>query len=241
MITKLAICDLLSSLLDRWEDAIHLNHAQRANVEIGGLMVARRLRRGICRSNAEGLLGIWVACNPDTDLGETVNRCRITFNDIYDETEDDEAGDSLFVRPTAGSDADGGVQDRNCRWGTTGDAFRCFLYDVALAEGSLDNIDPDGAGSRTPLAAAFVSFTHNSMKYAVFPASLTGYSETLIRAVPSRVEARLSTLGDLPGTENDGKGWFAGSVNDQYLYWETCTSPDPSTQPQVMTCTWSQL
>ena len=164
----------------------------------------------------------------------------------------DEDGDSLRISRVAelGLDADGGVQDRRCRWGTDGTPFDCYWYDITNAEGNATVYSADGTQEQcstekspgcsglwyriTPLPLGFVSFTDtDGTKYAAFPANDigeagtgTGYSATLIRGVPANKYARESRLGD-------GHGWFVGVVGTKVLYIEAC--------PASGSCSWHRV
>ena len=125
--------------LDTWDDAVALNHAERADIKKGGVVVADHIADEFCAGKA--IFGIWVGCK------ETVNgnrNCLETFGDIYDKD-----GDSLWVVATEGSQSDGGVQDRMCLWDSAQPApgdrgFECFLYDHRLHEGNMDDRWPEG-------------------------------------------------------------------------------------------------
>ena len=216
--------------LDRMDKVRRLNHAERADITNGGLEVAKKLRYFYCRYRKVSGLGTWVACN--AKQGETKNRCVATYKEIYDEM-----NDSLFVKPTSGTDVDGGIVERECRWGTDGDPMTCYIYDVNdRAQGSMDRralSGGSGTNPLTPLAAPFISFTDpaDKIKYAVFPASYTGYTKTLIRVVKETVEARYSKLG------SNRDGWYVGAVKGRSLYIKACV-PSESGPP---TCTWTRL
>ena len=222
--------------LDSWSKVSQLNHAQRVNIDTVGPIIAEYLGDALCGSNYIGSLGIWVGCNPET--AEDMNKCDVTFQDMYDSSED-----TLFVRRVDGSSVDGGgLEKRRCRWGNAAD-FNCYWFDITQAEGYADVLWPDGwkqdsvwlSGTRTeadgphpnrtPLAAPFVSFTDpaDSRRYAVFP----GYDTTLIRGVAAGESARKSTLGP------ESNGWFVGTVDGRALEIKTCSAPG--------SCTWDEV
>ena len=227
--------------LDRWPKTIDLNHAERANVETGGKKVAEHFLDGLCKPDPLYNFGPWVAC-------WSSSRCIDTYRDIYDEKRD-----SLFVKPTAGSSPDGGIQTRHCKWDVGGEIIQCYLYDMRRAEGTADRRYPDGYTpdsawrkehnseqhgphpNRTPLPAPFVSFTDDGAKYAVFSSESTGYDVTLIRAVPTGVEARLSTLGP------DNNGWFTNTVDDMELFMETCKVSGAGAESGGIACEWTRM
>ena len=72
----------------------------------------------------------------------------------------------------------------------------------------MDVKDKNGVGSRTPLAAPFISFTDpkSKAKLAVFLRSKTGYTNTIIKAVP---EGR--------GARDDDDGWHDNTYNGKTL------------------------
>jgi len=175
--------------LDTWSASLDLNHAQRASTSTGGLRVARYLRDGYCAGTSTlkaRFNGNWYACRTD--------KCWNTYNAIYHDS-----NDSLYVTLTSGTDWDGGVQSRLCRWGT-GSSWTCYLYDVQLHQGQMDMSDPNGDGSRTPLAIQFLSFTTSSIKRAVWLRGSSGYDKEIIKAVRTSEGARQSSLYD--------NGWY---------------------------------
>ena len=141
----------------------------------------------------------------------------------------------------------GGVQELQCRWGSTGTGFGCWLYDTDEPEGSLDDHDLEGDGEpndpayttvmecpdnaktcreedkipkrkkfRSPLAAPFVSFTHSSKRFAVFPESFTGGTVTLFKHVPTgekvRAYSAASWHDDVYDIGGDGNSNDSGDV-----------------------------
>ena len=218
--------------LDTFEAAKNLNHAERADVLMGGKGVAQHIRNKYCeyknKSNwSEYVYGRWFGCE-DTSKGNdpgynSKNRdhCKATYSKIYDS-----AKDLLRVKSSQYFDRDGGVQDLFCAWGTKKPAahiigFKCHLYDPMKREGNMHVADPEGTDSAsrpngfTPLAVAFISLTNQSdtinakkgTKYAVFPKSHTGYAETLIKAVPKDTYSRVSKLGPA------NNGWYVDNVD----------------------------
>ena len=222
--------------IDIWDDAKSFNHAERANVDLIVPSVAKRLLPGLCSTPAmlDAKLGPWYGCRPRRDSGEVGNQCVRVYGEIYDA-----ATGGLFVQVTGGSDPDGGVEHRRCRWDSDVQNMPCYFYDMTRAEGTAHtgaaegNTKGQGGMSPTPLAAPFVSFTDpaDDRKYAVFAASVTDYAVTLIRGVPMDKFARQSTLGD-------GNGWFVGAVDGKVLYMETCGgSGGPA---DAVSCVWTR-
>ncbi|MDE0161314.1 MAG: hypothetical protein OXL98_06200 [Acidimicrobiaceae bacterium] len=237
--------------LDLWEPVKEWHHAKRANVNHAAVEVAKHLFGGLCASEEKlkKQLETWLACKAQKRFGEDpdINHCIPIAETIYDD-----ANDALRVRRVAGSDPDGGVQDRRCRWGTGGEPFDCHWYDIANAEGGATVYHPDGRTRKhckdagcgtfeiwydiTPLPLGFVSFTDtDGTKYAAFPANDigeagtgTGYAETLIRGVPKNKYAREVGAG-----VGDGYGWFVNAVGTRVLYIKHC--------PTQGTCSWHRV
>ena len=224
-----------------------LNHAERADTAIGGLLMARHVREEFCKGTTkfkESLKATWNGCNPDTDpaipegdLRKDPDRCYATYLDIYVPATNSNP-ETLNVTTMPGSDIDGGVQDRSCRWGPTGEIFDCYLYnveeDAGFRQGWLHDEDPYGEGGRTPLAAPFISFTDpdTDIMYAVFPRSTALYGIhdwTIIKAVPKGTNPRYSTLG--PKSD----GWYNNTVNGKALY-VNCRVSD--LRPLGSLCIW---
>ena len=184
-------------------DALIYGHAERADVNKGGFEVAEYMRYQYC-----------IGMNPfDRWFGCLHNRCQTTHNDRYDAT-----SNSVQVEIVEGlTDPTGGVEERLCRWGTTGMKMVCYLYDLGLKEGFvMNNCCPfggSGVNAYTPEAAPFISFTDTGTqtKYAVWPKAWpsTGLvwptttaagsgeaAKTIIRAVRENENARFSPYND---------------------------------------------
>ena len=241
--------------LDPWPPVRALNHAERADIAVGGAVVAAYIRDEFCEHSGQPLwerevFGPWLACKADSNpVHASRDLCPPTYLDIYDE-----AGDSMWVIATEGSQSDGGVQDRLCIWSDRMPlnyerGFGCYLYDPERHEGNMDIRSMEGTDSAakpnglTPLAVAFISLanpdgsTHAGTKYAVFPAAETGYAHTLIKAVAQATEARASRLGP------DGNGWYVGDVDGRALYVregtnEQCGASEAATPP---VCGWTRM
>ena len=253
--------------LDIWEPAQSLNHAERADILKGGPGVAAHIRDKYCTHHGEALwerevFEPWYGCRDESDKGnegydaENRDLCPPTYRNIYDE-----AGDSLWVVATEGSEIDGGVQDRLCVWSSQRPAaldqvFGCHLYDPESHEGNMDIDNEDGTDSAdnpngyTPLAVAFISLTNpdgttnepdettnEGTKYAVFPKANTDYAHTLIKAVPEEEYSRSSRLGP------DGNGWYADMVDGKYLYVREGTNEQcgPSDAATAAICEWTRM
>ena len=240
--------------LDPWPPVRALNHAERADIAVGGAVVAAYIRDEFCEHSGQPLwerevFGPWLACRDGSNpVRASRDLCPPTYRGIYDE-----AGDSMWVIATEGSQSDGGVEDRLCIWSDRMPlnyerGFGCFLYDPERHEGEMDVRSMEGTDSAarpnglTPLAVAFISLTnpdgtHAGTKYAVFPAVKTGYAHTLIKAVAQATEARASRLGP------DSNGWYVGVVDRRSLYVregtnEQCAVLEAATLP---VCGWTRM
>ena len=228
------------------------NHAERANTAIGGLLVAKRLRDFYCKgrtsaaSHAQLKIALlnWYGCGK-TKRDPTPDKCYKTYDEKifvpgvnYGSEPKPEA---LRVIENPGSDIDGGVQDRRCRWGPSGKIFKCYLYNVDKAagfrEGDMVDYQPKGNGKDlpTPLAAPFISFTdpYTDIRYAVFPRSTALYGihdKTIIKAAATDTNARDSKLGP------NNNGWYNNTVNGKALYVTNCRMSDLT--PLASLCTW---
>lgn len=199
-------------------DALSFSHADRADVEKGAVEVAEYIRYRYCRGWNE--FAAWNGC-------KEADRCQSTHNARYSAVTD-----SFQVEIVEGlTDSFGGVQERLCRWGTTGQTVECFLYDLGVKEGYVSIVccpfGGSGVNVYTPEAAPFISFTDTetyadvSTKFAVWPkvwpASSTGLvwpsttaagtgeaSKTIIRAVRAAENARFSPYNDDGNTNSKG-------------------------------------
>lgn len=203
-------------LLAAGVDALKYGHAERADVDKGGFEVAKFIRHQYCEGDP--IFGRWVACNNGS--------CQTRHNRRYSAVTD-----SFQFKVVEGlTDPTGGVQERLCRWGTTGMKMVCYLYDVNLKEGYAFACCPAGGGGvnpYTPEAAPFISFTDTETyrgkktKYAVWPkawpSSSTGLTwptttasgsgeaaKTIIRAARTSEEARFSPYNDDSDTSSKG-------------------------------------
>ncbi|WP_419551639.1 hypothetical protein [Candidatus Poriferisodalis sp.] len=195
--------------LDWWP--LSMGHAERSDLDKGGLEVARRLASSHCGDNstdkssfANYLKSQWKGCK-----GAEPNPCKRTYENMYLGPEPFSGIEGLYVTTASNTghlDSDGGAQplgmgSNGCRWGSTGDRFDCWLQDTDNPEGYIDcvddNSDPHGCPpgeqlggtmTKSPLAAPFISFNsgtvNNERRYAVFPASFTGDTVTWIKYAP---------------------------------------------------------
>ena len=177
--------------LDTWDEILHLNHAERMNTYIGSKAVAERINDAYCNGFWSGgqkhygdagvkkaLYPNWFACKN--------NKCWNTFyNDLYNFT-----NDSINVNLVSGSDWDGGVDEYLCRFSPSGFGFQCYWIDIDNREGYMDVNDLFGNGSRTPLAAPFVSLSTN-VKHAIWlqESNIIGADE-VVKSVPKNKNGR---------------------------------------------------
>ena len=234
--------------LDIWDPVTTMNHAQRANTEVGGVPVAKLLRDRFCADTTGNRLKKeykerWHGCHEGDqddqgrwldDDGNVIPDERHYCYDTY-VAMCDAASDRLYLSMQPGSDPAGGLQPNKCRWGTataaTSKPFDCFVYDVENSrQGYADVVDLPGKFSRTPLAAAFYSFTDlNNTKFAVFAGSVTDSGNVIIKAVPEEKDPRdeLTTEDDMPRGHTDG--WYTHSFGTKYLWVKKCE-----------TCQWTR-
>lgn len=235
--------------LDRLGSVRTMNHAERANTKVGGAPVAKLLRDRFCADTTDESLKTeyknrWHGCHEgerddqgrwlDDDgnvIPDQLHYCYDTYVHMYDT-----ASDRLFLSMQPGSDPAGGLIPKTCRWGTataaTSDPFDCFVYDVENSrQGYADVEDLPGQYSRTPLAAAFYTFTdpETKAKLAVFTGSVTDSGNAIIKAVPKKKDTRdeLTTEDDMP--QGHQEGWYTHSFGTKYLWVKKCE-----------TCQWTR-
>ena len=126
--------------LDTWYEIRTKNHAERADIRIGGVPVAAYLLRHLCKAPAdnEGLwkaLETWSACNEqekeegdEEDKELEIDKCMKVYTgnstSIYQAPKL-----NIQLDPQAGT-VDGGTKDRTCRWSSKHLSFPCYLYDT---------------------------------------------------------------------------------------------------------------
>ena len=191
--------------LDTWADTIALNHRERALTSVGGLAVTRYLRDSYCGGTdnlKRRLAGNWFACKDNT--------CYNTYIDMYN-------NGNLNVSLESGADWDGGVTARRCRYGSTGTSFSCYWFNENNSQGFMDKNDVDGVGARTPLAAAFLTFTYGNTKRAIWLQS-SGLGKEIRKTVPRNGSGRES--GD----------WAEGTSLQVFQngYWSTWGINEPN-------------
>ena len=122
--------------LDTFEAAKDLNHAERADTAVGGLVVAKFFRDEFCKDSNDSTLRMsldkyWYGCSKD----DILDQCYDEYEKIYKTGGDCSSGmgnvssadnDCLNVNVKTGSEKDGGVQDRTCRWSGEVSTFDCF-------------------------------------------------------------------------------------------------------------------
>ena len=228
--------------LDIWDPVTQMNHAQRANTAEGGVPVAKLLRDEFCADTTGTMLKgeyktRWHGCHEGEldDQGRWVDDrgnvipaelhwCYNTYLDMYDA-----ASDRLYLSVRSGADPAGGLFETGCRWGTANAAnglkFDCFRYDVENSrQGYAPVEDLPGDDARTPLAAAFLSFTDpvSKVKFAAFPTSVTVSGDVIIKAVPERRDPRdpIRPIDNMPAGHQDG--WYRHSYGSDFLWMRQC-------------------
>ncbi len=195
---------------------IAMNHAERADITMGGLETAEFLLTqyclGLSKLKAE-LNSKWNGCSRD----KVNDRCYNTFtNSMYNSSRD-----RLNVKEVMlAGQTDGGVMERQCRWTTEKVIFLCYVLDPSLAQGWMDKKDPDDEkrDGRTPLPAPFVSFTDDitntryavwpkqwpqSSAFMIWPSLIVSTDTTVYRAVRQNERVRCSPGLDRPAKDSE--------------------------------------
>ena len=217
---------------------VKLNHGQRADtglgrdglhdsedMDSGGEVVAKLLAGKYCETpggigEVEKFMKHWHACKPA--------RCIDVYNNIYLDNSDD-----LYV--TTGQDeglysTTGGAGLHQCRWSDTpsADPIPCAFYDTENPQGWTDTAipattarppDTGGLGSN-PYALPFIAFTHDDMRFAVFPdrilyPSADSIDSTRYKAVPEAKNAR-----------RQANTWTTGAHGGAVLQVHVCDEPE---------------
>ncbi|WP_419551645.1 hypothetical protein [Candidatus Poriferisodalis sp.] len=213
------------------------NHAERADVDVGGRAVADVLRTAYCTGGEEGLktklASQWEACvDVVTAENEHLNVCYETAALLYLGFVTGTGSEAFYVATTHNSGHDsvaGGAQlmRNGCRWGDSGSPFDCWFYDTdsyqGHAETGRENGDRSPATAISPYAAPFMSFTHGDNRYAVFPESFTGGTITRMKFVSTAKLARSETTNTWRTDAHSGG-----------LQVNICSGP-----PAGQVCTWT--
>ena len=183
--------------------------------------------------------GGWRACK-----GATTGRdlCWETAELIYIGVVAGSSDEALYVT-TAGetdhTDQRGGVHMMHCRWGSTGTPIRCGFYDTGDEEGLIDDADIEGTigtNAKSPLAVPFMSLTHSSKRFAVFPQSFTGGAVTRVGYIANASAVRVA---DLDWAEEYSGGelevqicaeYSGGPPSDSDCVWVATTASDFATR-----------
>ena len=219
-----------------------MNHAQRADIRIGGLEVAKFLLAGYCRDvvNDSGLKRAferWFDCNDDAP-----DECYNTYvgkpTSIY-------SSNKLNIRINSLEEVDGGIREQTCRWTSNKSTMPCYLYDLATAQGYTsdyqyieikenENTKPgkiDWTLSTTPLPMAFLSFTDDSSgnrfavwpkkwpsttTWEIWPSESVSPNHTVIRAVRGGEVVRCSPGRDSSPESSDPKIAAADCAEETY-------------------------
>ncbi len=210
----------LWQLDDPRTDFRRLNHAERAEIHIGGRAVADHLVGALCgvsesamRDEINMALSPWKACRWNTSqtcyllsylnlwVKGTDDLHVTSYSTEYRAYNGTHAGGSPVVRDHRSDySTSGGLSKLQCRWEGFGDPFGCWFYDTDNPEGWMQDQDKPGIpGDISPLAAPFISFTdgegNEEKRFAVFPESFLGTTTTLYRAVSVRTDVDLTGAG----------------------------------------------
>lgn len=179
--------------IDFFDPAKNLNHAERADITIGGVEVAALLLLSHC-SNVSGerglkdvLNGRWHGCKPekvpqikDKD-GKNIRVPDVCYkryiqddNRIYKNGKLNIQIVPIDSQGIALDQVDGGIDERLCRWDSDFIAFPCYIYNTGSVQGDAIEDSPDGTSSgigMTPYPSPFISMTdfQTGTKYAMWP------------------------------------------------------------------------
>lgn len=215
--------------------AANINHAERADIHVGGQIVADYLVELLCpvtEANMEtkikqALSGPWNACR------KASHPCYRSYIKLWVKGTDDlhvtthsteyreyngtlQGGNPVERDHRSEYSTSGGLSKLKRRWGTSATEFDCWFYDTDNPEGWMPGKEETaeqkkGSSAWSPLAAPFMSFTFEGKRYAVFPRSYTGSRSTLIKAVPGAMNVRKA-----------GNSTWTEDRNGQILQAEIC-------------------
>ncbi len=172
---------------------VYLNHAERADITKGGVVVADLLLSRHCSdmSNDKGLRDIlnarWYGCKPTKEevdeegkkqLVEMPDACYKRYiqdsDSIYKSGMLNIRVEAKDSQGNALDQVDGGIRERLCRWTSNQVPMLCYLYDTGKPQGAVIDDSPDGgkgANPLTPYPSAFISLTDSvtGARYAVWP------------------------------------------------------------------------
>ncbi|WP_419554142.1 DVUA0089 family protein [Candidatus Poriferisodalis sp.] len=221
---------------DEWRTR-HLSHGDRAEIGVGGQVVAEYLAEALCTVSEGGMesainsaLQPWLACQSNSS-----RTCyRLSYLKLWVKRTDDlhvtsystefrayngtHSGGAPVVRDHRNEfSTSGGLSRLKCRWGSGGVDFDCWFYDTDNEEGWMQDDNVSGiTGDLSPLAAPFMSFTHDNgngdKRFAVFPESFLGTQTTLIKAVPVETNVR----------DTSASSWTPGRFGRLVLQVEIC-------------------
>ena len=219
-----------------------MNHAERADIRVGGLEVATFLLSRYC-SDVANDMGLkrayerWNDCN-DEAPDECYDSYIGTTDSIY-------ISNTLNIRLSSLDEVDGGVQERTCRWASNKLPMSCYLYDLERGEGhtsdyqfvytkkneKTDQFEINWATSTTPLPMAFLSFTDpvnknifavwpkkwpKTTNWGAWPSESARTSHTIFRAVRKNEEVRCSPGRDPSPESTDVKVAAMDCAEEKY-------------------------
>ena len=184
----------------------------------------------------------------NTPRPEFTNNCfERTYPAIY-------IDDSRDLNVTIAQDLDrysasGGVIDHSCRWevgsadGVSVPPFPCHFYDTEHPEGWIDASSPatterpdtDGSLGSSPLAAAFLAFTHDAKRFAVFPDKILDASSRTDDAIDS---TRYKAVPQAANARRQADTWSTASYGGAVLQVQICDDSDWVTAANSGSCRW---
>jgi hypothetical protein len=207
--------------IDNYTDWDQLNTGQRIDAYVGGQYIARYLRDANCKGTLdERIKNRWYGCwDESLDLETASNYCLDKAAQLYvpsSDTLDVEPVDAVWQR-------DGGATFHACKFSRYGDDWmlcRFINTTEGVVQGEADLADPEGTGSRNPLAFPFLSVTwyDNDRSYALWLRAGTHWEgepdgdQEVVREVPYGLDARQGgqwyndTLWQVCRPLNDGSG-----------------------------------
>ena len=232
----------LYQLDDSNEFGSKMSHAERAHARTSASTALEILHKNYCQASSNvsteqqadrhlngSLYPTWFGCER-SQCFDVVDG--VIEGGLFSSSDDSRNRLYLNVSRHITHEHGGGVHPRWCRWSTSDplDRFRCFMYDITQAEGSVWlSGSPSGTSGRSPLAYPFLSFTGylpdftpissdqictaDLKKFAVFRHEETGYTRTeVVGGAP--VEHDIDLIAAPPcgsdvRAEVTGTGWWS--------------------------------
>lgn len=229
--------------LDKFtENTKSMNHAERADIRIGGVEVATFLLNRHC-SDVVDDAGIkkayerWHDCNDDA-IDECYNSYIGTSDSIF-------RSSLLNIRMSNFDEVDGGIKERTCRWTSNNALMPCYLYDLERGEGDISDyqriytkqiegtqqFEINWITSTTPLPMAFLSFTDSATEnrfavwskkwpattnWGTWPTESVSVNHTIFRAVRNGEEVRCSPGRDPSPESTNPKEMAVDCAEEMY-------------------------